>query len=296
MVTGMRRILLPVLTALLALTASPADAREELLELSPPVPGSVLRGFQVGPSPWSAGHRGVDLSAAPGDEVRAAADGVVHFTGSVAGIRSVSIDHGGVRTTYTPVRAKVSQGDVVATGQVIGHLTTGHCAVGCLHLGLTDGQDYFDPLAHMASRPVALVTAGATPSPHSPISLHPVGELPVEGRITSRFGMRVHPVTGKYKLHDGVDIAASCGTAVRLPWAGTVELVERHPAYGNRVVVNHGSRRSAYAHLLGLGVRVGDELRAGDTVGRVGSTGLSTGCHLHWMLWIGGELVDPLAP
>src|SRR5690606_4450052 len=129
--------------------------------LEPPVPGAVLEGFHAGPHRWSAGHRGVDLAAGRGDPVRAAAAGVVHFAGSVAGRGSVSVEHGGVRTTYTPVRATVGEGDVVAAGDVIGHVTSGHCPTGCLHWGLTDGTDYFDPLTHLEVRRVVLLPWGA---------------------------------------------------------------------------------------------------------------------------------------
>lgn len=292
--TVMRHLLRCVaLLVVLTVCCPPARAGTPLV-LEPPVPGPVLEGFRAGPHPWSPGHRGVDLAAGRGQPVRAAAPGVVHFAGSVAGRGSVSVDHGGVRTTYTPVRPAVRRGDVVAAGDVIGHVTSGHCAGGCLHWGLTDGTDYFDPLLHLEVRRVSLVPWGAafTPPPRLPTGPLP-GTMPVDGRVSSRFGMRTHPVTGVHKLHDGLDIAAPCGTPVRLPWAGTVVGAERHPAYGNRVIVSHGALRSAYAHLERLEARVGQDLVAGARVGSVGSTGLSTGCHLHWMTWRDGTLVDP---
>lgn len=294
------RITLLTTLALLALllTSSPSHADDGLV-LEKPVPGTVEKGFSAGPHPWSPGHRGVDLSASRGEKVLAAAAGVVHFAGSVAGRASVSIDHGnGLRTTYTPVRATVSEGDVVAAGDTIGRVTGGHCAVGCLHWGLTDGTKYFDPLSYLAVREVRLLPTGATVvAPPAFAAAHvgmSGGELPVAGRFTSRFGMRTHPVTGVHKLHDGLDIAAACGTPVRLPWPGRVTAVQHHPAYGNRVIVEHTTGRSAYAHLQRMTVRVGQELTAGAALGTVGSTGLSTGCHLHWMAWRDGSLVDPL--
>ena len=119
--------------------------------------------------------------------------------------------------------------------------------------------------------------------------------MPVAGSLSSPFGMRVHPITGVRKLHDGSDIAAPCGTPVVVPWSGRVVGIELHPAYGNRVIVEHGGIRTGYAHLRGLEVHVGQELAAGGRLGAVGSTGLSTGCHLHWMAWRNGTLVDPMA-
>lgn len=284
--------------ALLLVGARPSSADEGLV-LEPPVPGSVVRGFSAGPHPWSPGHRGVDLAAARGESVETAAAGVVHFAGTVAGRPSVSVDHGnGLRTTYTPVRASVDEGDVVAAGDVIGRVVAGHCATACLHWGLTDGTEYFDPLAYLAVRPVRLLPEGsAVVTPPSFGAAHvgmAASELPVAGRISSRFGMRTHPVTGVRKLHDGLDLAAACGTPVRLPWPGRVTTVQRHPAYGNRVVVQHAGGRSAYAHLSRMDVRPGQQVAAGTVLGTVGSTGLSTGCHLHWMTWRGGSLVDPL--
>lgn len=286
-----------VVVSLLLTTATPSRAEDLLLRR--PVPGAVLEGFSAGPHPWSPGHRGVDLAARRGEAVRSAAAGVVHFAGSVAGRPSVSVDHGnGLRTTYTPVRPEVSEGEVVAAGAVIGQVVAGHCTGGCLHWGLTDGVDYFDPLSHLAVREVRLLPAGSVavtpPSFRAATTAMAGGAPPVPGRVTSRFGMRTHPVTGVRKLHDGLDLGAACDTPVRLPWAGRVAVVQHHVAYGNRVIVEHPGGRSAYAHLQRIDVHEGQRLEVGAVLGAVGSTGLSTGCHLHWMTWRGGELVDPL--
>jgi murein DD-endopeptidase MepM/ murein hydrolase activator NlpD len=206
-----------LLAALLLLGAPPARAAG--LTLAPPVGGAVVRGFDD-VSRFAAGHRGVDLAGAVGETVRAAAVGRVFFAGVVAGTPTVSIDHGnGWRTTYQPVVARVAEGDEVGAGQDIGTLRAGHCpASACLHWGLTDGVDYADPTAYLELRPVRLLPAGSEPRAAPEIG-HAVvadtgGGLPVSGRISSPFGMRVHPITGVYKLHDGADIAAPCGTAI----------------------------------------------------------------------------------
>ncbi|GMA31798.1 murein hydrolase activator EnvC family protein [Litorihabitans aurantiacus] len=90
-------------------------------------PPSVVRPFDEPPQPWLAGHRGADLAGVPGAPVRAAADGVVAFAGSVAGKPVVSVDHAdGIRTTYEPVEAVVTRGAAVARGDVIGTLAAGH--------------------------------------------------------------------------------------------------------------------------------------------------------------------------
>lgn len=291
------RILVALLSLLLLGTATPAHADEGLL-LVPPVPGAVVSPFRPGPQAWSAGHRGVDLAGGPGDAVLAAADGVVHFAGRVAGVPSVSIDHGGgLRTTYTPVSPMVAAGEAVRVGQVVGRLQAGHCTDTCLHWGLTDGETYFDPTAHLLVQKVELLPLGTVPRAAAPllVGVSSFG-LPVAGRITSRFGPRLHPILGVRKLHDGADIAARCGEPVRAPIAGTVVAVESHRAYGNRVFVQHdGGVRTAYAHLSSIAVTPGMRIPVGTTIGGVGSTGLSTGCHLHWMAWRDGRLLDPLS-
>lgn len=280
------------LVALLFLP-TPAAQGAPVFTLQAPVPGPVVRGFDPGTGPYSAGHRGVDLAAEVGDPVRASADGVISFAGSVAGRASVSITHSGqLRTTYTAVDPAVTSGSRVRAGDVIGHVAAwpDH-GCECLHWGLTDGHNYWDPLNYLHQLKLLPLGSRPEPLPAPPVS---EGALPVEGPITSPFGMRTHPITGKRSLHDGVDIGASCGTPITAPWAGRVTLADYHPAYGYRVRVDHGSHVATYTHMPKLDVSVGEVLRAGDTLGVVGSTGLSTGCHLHWMVRVDGQLIDPL--
>ncbi|MDF1486778.1 peptidoglycan DD-metalloendopeptidase family protein [Tessaracoccus caeni] len=296
----MRR-LIAALVSVALLWAAPTAWADDGLKLELPVPGQAVRPFDPGPTRYSAGHRGVDLEGREGDEVRAAAPGTIFFAGKVAGTPSVSVDHGnGLRTTYTPVSPSVGKGDIVSAGDVIGTLAAGHCTPqACLHWGLTDGEDYFNPLHYTEARVIRLLPAGSQPEIKVPLppALAPTaatGDAPVSGRITSRYGMRVHPVTGVYKLHDGLDFAAPCGTTISLPWAGTVSSAGWDGGYGYRVIVDHGDGlRTAYAHLPDVGVSIGQELAAGSQVGVVGTTGYSTGCHLHWMAWRDGSLIDP---
>ena len=163
----MRKALLSLTLLLLGLSPAVANADPGLV-LSPPVPGALLRPFDGGTSLYSAGHRGVDLAADEGAEVRAAAVGKVYFAGQVAGRPSVSVDHGnGLRTTYTPVAGSVSEGAEVQAGQVIGHLAgPPHCDPRyCLHWGLTDGTNYYDPMLYLRTPPIRLLPHGTTPSP-----------------------------------------------------------------------------------------------------------------------------------
>lgn len=115
---------------------------------------TVLRGWEPPASPYGPGHRGVDLAAAPGTVIRAAAPGRVSFTGMVAGRGVLSITLTGtgqppLRTTYEPVTAVVAEGDEVTAGQIVAVLGPGpfHCEGGCLHWGLLRGETYLDPLS-----------------------------------------------------------------------------------------------------------------------------------------------------
>ena len=129
-----------------------------------PLTGSprVLHGFAPPAHRYGPGHRGVDLAARRGDPVLAALGGRVAFAGRVAGRGVVSIDTGGLRTTYEPVAGQVAVGDVVRAGQPVGVLGTGgHCSGSCLHWGLRSGSDYLDPLLVVGGGTrVALVPAG----------------------------------------------------------------------------------------------------------------------------------------
>jgi murein DD-endopeptidase MepM/ murein hydrolase activator NlpD len=121
---------------------------------------------------------------------------------------------------------------------------------------------------------------------------------PVDGYVTSPYGMRVHPVTGVYKLHDGTDFGAPCGTPIYAAADGQVVEAGYSGAWGNRVVVDHGliggdGVGTGYNHMTDIAVRSGSVSR-GQLVGWVGSTGYSTGCHLHLNVYVNGSTVDPM--
>ncbi len=122
---------------------------------------------------------------------------------------------------------------------------------------------------------------------------------PVPGfnRITSQFGMRMHPILGYEKLHDGTDISGAGinGTPILAAYSGTVVLAQSYWGYGNCVKIDHGGGVvTLYAHASAILVSVGQQVNAGDTIALVGSTGNSTGPHLHFSLIIKGEFVNPL--
>lgn len=115
-------------------------------------------------------------------------------------------------------------------------------------------------------------------------------------RISSRFGGRVHPVLGTYRMHEGVDYSAAYGTPVRATADGIVTRAGREGGYGNMVEVRHvNGIRTRYGHLSGFvgGLHVGERVRQGETIAFVGSTGLSTGPHLHYEFVINGRQTNP---
>lgn len=117
---------------------------------------------------------------------------------------------------------------------------------------------------------------------------------PVRGRVSSGFGYRMHPILRERRLHTGLDIAASTGTTIRAAAPGVVISSGYRNGYGNTVVIDHGGSLSTlYGHCSRLYVRAGQRVRQGETIAAVGSTGLSTGPHLHFEVRVNGRPVDP---
>ena len=119
--------------------------------------------------------------------------------------------------------------------------------------------------------------------------------MPVDNaRMSSGYGMRNHPVLRKRKNHNGVDLAAPSGTPIYATADGTVERANYFGSYGNYIQIGHGNAiETRYAHLSRIIVADGQEVRKGDLIGYVGSTGRSTGPHLHYEVRIDGKAVDP---
>jgi len=115
-------------------------------------------------------------------------------------------------------------------------------------------------------------------------------------RISSGFSMRVHPISGNWKAHKGIDFAAATGTPIRAAGDGTVDFAGQQGGYGNVIVLKHWNNyTTAYAHMsrFASGMKKGQKVSQGDVIGYVGSTGWSTGAHLHYEFRVGGEAKDP---
>lgn len=152
-------------------------------------------------------------------------------------------------------------------------------------------QGKFDPDAKLAEMVSAsggdIVTAESKGSLSAPLD---------GGVMSSPFGTRISPITGAGELHTGQDMSEACGTVVMAAAAGTVTFAGWH-AYGggNRVVVKHtNGLETTYNHLSAMDVTVGQVVDRGEAIARVGSTGASTGCHLHFEVLVDGKNVDPL--
>jgi len=113
-------------------------------------------------------------------------------------------------------------------------------------------------------------------------------------RITSPFGYRADPFTGTRSFHTGIDMAAPFGTAIRAAMSGTVVAASYSSVFGNYVIVRHiNGYQTLYAHMSATSVKVGQEVSQGQRLGALGSTGYSTGPHLHFTVYKNGKLIDP---
>ena len=118
--------------------------------------------------------------------------------------------------------------------------------------------------------------------------------LPVGGRISSEYGYRVHPISGSSRLHAGMDIAAGTGTPIGAAGSGTVIFAGWRGGYGNTIIIDHGGGiTTLYGHQSRLGASSGQSVSTGQVIGYVGSTGYSTGPHLHWEVRVGGSPTNP---
>ncbi|MBD8141855.1 M23 family metallopeptidase, partial [Frigoribacterium sp. CFBP 13605] len=120
---------------------------------------------------------------------------------------------------------------------------------------------------------------------------------PSAGYMSSGYGMRVNPVTGVYRMHDGIDLAPGCNSPIYAATSGTVTFAGLTGGYGNYIQVSHGGGVStAYGHIVNGGIKVsrGQSVVAGQLIALVGSTGNSTGCHLHFETRVGGASTNPV--
>jgi len=118
---------------------------------------------------------------------------------------------------------------------------------------------------------------------------------PVRGYLSAAFGNRADPFTGQRDFHPGLDISTPIGTRVQAPADGVVVTTAEKGAYGNTIIIDHGfGIVTRYGHLSGFNVKPGQRVRRGDVIGFVGSTGRSTGPHLHYEVWVRDQAQNPI--
>ena len=117
----------------------------------------------------------------------------------------------------------------------------------------------------------------------------------MRGYLSAAFGNRIDPFTGQRDFHPGLDISTPIGTRIQSPADGVVVSAAAKGAYGNAVVIDHGyGIVTRYGHLSGFNVKPGQRVRRGDIIGFVGSTGRSTGPHLHYEVWVRDQAQNPI--
>jgi murein DD-endopeptidase MepM/ murein hydrolase activator NlpD len=115
-----------------------------------------------------------------------------------------------------------------------------------------------------------------------------------ETNMTSPFGTRMHPILKRIAMHTGIDLRGDLGEPVRATATGKVTVAGRQGGYGNVVEISHGKGLATrFGHLSEISVKVGQLVRIGEIIGKIGSTGLSTGPHLHYETRVNGKAVDP---
>ena len=144
--------------------------------------------------------------------------------------------------------------------------------------------------------PVAANSFAAAPAPVTTARVSIPSRMPVEGvRLTSDYGMRWHPVIGGRRAHKGVDLAGPIGTPIHATADAVVGKAEWFSSYGLYVALEHGGDiQTRYGHMSRLNVSAGQHVRKGDVIGYIGTTGRSTGPHLHYEVRIAGVAVNPI--
>ncbi len=174
---------------------------------------------------------------------------------------------------------ETEDGDYAKYGNLLyANLTVGGKEVPIYRFEMADGRvDYFQPDGFSIRKTLM--------------------KTPIDGaRLSSGFGMRRHPVLGYNKMHKGVDFAAATGTPIYAAGDGTLEYAGRFSSYGNYIRIRHNSQlKTAYAHMhrLAKGMGVGKRVSQGDIIGYVGTTGRSTGPHLHYEVMVNNKQVNP---
>ena len=161
---------------------------------------------------------------------------------------------------------------------------------------LFNGWKSMDNSSQLAIAPARAATAGTAAPIFAPRKVSVPSRMPVDSpAFTSSFGMRTHPVLGGRRAHKGVDLAMPAGSPIYATADGVISRADWYSGYGLYVAIEHGGElQTRYGHMSRLNVEAGQQVRKGDIIGYVGSTGRSTGPHLHYEVRIAGVAVNPI--
>jgi murein DD-endopeptidase MepM/ murein hydrolase activator NlpD len=220
----------------------------------------------------------------------------------------------GANPYWDTLTAKVSQRIVVPSQKGVLHMITDLDEVEDL-IGLykTDRENiyiqrlpflyryYYKIIGNIG--PVAVFIKNARPTPMAmtdklagQFRTREMFRSPLGGRLSSFFGGRRHPIFKVHRFHNGIDIATRYGTLVGSASGGRVISTGWMGGYGKAIIISHPNGfRTLYGHLSKISVNIGQSVKAGSLIGRVGSTGWSTGPHLHFTMWHNGKLINPMS-
>lgn len=188
-------------------------------------------------------------------------------------------------------------GGIEAGGAETGGNIGGTVGSGNTGSGETGGESPApQPSPEPAPTPTPTPTPTPQPEPASPVTGSLMWPVPSSNLVTSRYGWRVHPITGTERFHSGIDINGygNAGGVIYASDGGTVVRARYSDSYGNYVMINHGGNmQTLYAHMSGLNVYEGQTVNKGDVIGYLGETGWATGVHCHFEVYVNGSTVDP---
>jgi murein DD-endopeptidase MepM/ murein hydrolase activator NlpD len=208
----------------------------------------------------------------------------------LSAMRELRTDNANTDTVSPPISDSSAPAPIESTGRFISSEAALATRPRRVHPVRTE---VIRPTAQVSEGPRSVVSVAKAPEIHrgSFVSLR----LPFRGAIRSVFGPRRDPINGRPRFHKGIDIAAPFGAPIQAAAAGRVVFAGPNKGYGNMVMIEHADgRRTLYAHAEALYVKVGATVAAGQTIAAVGSTGHSTGPHVHFEIRVGDQAVNPL--